>query len=471
MPQISSILRSKFPYDPTKGQQLFFSMIDSMIGKQGDQKDTLVVRGYAGTGKTTVISALVNVLPLFNLRYALLAPTGRAAKVISSYAGKKAFTIHKIIYKQTVDPKSGELKFVKQKNYFKKTVFIVDEASMISDENGFLNNGLLYDLVNYVFEHRSNKLILIGDNAQLPPVGSNRSPGLEMEYLKANYGLDVCEIELSEVVRQEQESGILFNATQLRKSVFDQKQKIFLDTSKHRDIFKMTHLKLEEGIRYAYDKHGMEGTAIICRSNWQAVQYNEYIRRNILFKEDEIEAGDIIMVVRNNYFILEPDSQAGFIANGEFAEVRKIVSFEEQYDFRFADIELQLIDYPDMQPFQAKVFLDTLHSNTSSLSSEESNSLYHKVKESYMDIKSRVKLKEALQNDEYLNALQIKFAYALTCHKSQGGQWKIVFIDEGNRKDNEVNTEHVRWLYTAITRAEDEVYLINFDPQYFNQQQ
>jgi len=444
-------------------------MIDEMIGKEGDQKDTLVVRGYAGTGKTTVISSLVNVLPLFNFRYALLAPTGRAAKVISSYAQKKAFTIHKIIYKQTVDPKSGELKFVKQKNYFKRTVFIVDEASMISDENGFLNNGLLHDLVNYVFEHRSNKLILIGDNAQLPPVGSNRSPGLELQYLKTYYGLDASEIELNEVVRQEQESGILINATQLRKSVFDQKQKVYLETKKYGDIFKMTHLKLEEGIRYAYDKYGMEGTAIICRSNWQAVQYNEYIRRNILFREDEIEAGDIIMVVRNNYFILEPDSPAGFIANGEFAEVRKIVSFEEEFGFRFAEIELQLIDYPDMQPFQAKVFLDTLHSNTPSLSTEENNTLYHKVRENYMDIKSRQKLKEALQNDEYLNALQIKFAYALTCHKSQGGQWKAVFIDEGNRKDTEVDVEHVRWLYTAITRAEKEVFLINFDQQYFNQ--
>jgi exodeoxyribonuclease-5 len=446
---------------------LFFSMMDDMIGKDGAQKDTLVVRGYAGTGKTTVISALVNVLPLFNFRYVLLAPTGRAAKVISSYTGKKAYTIHKIIYKQTADPKSGELKFIKQKNYFKKTVFVVDEASMISDENGFLNNGLLEDLVSYVFEHNTNKLLLIGDNAQLPPVGSNRSPGLEMDYLKGHYGLDASEIELNEVVRQEQESGILVNATQLRKAVFDDRQHVFLDTNRHHDIYKMTHQKLEEGIRYAYDKFGMEDTAIICRSNWQAVQYNEYIRRNILFKEDEIEAGDIIMMVRNNYTVLEPDSQAGFIANGEFAEVRKIISFEEEYGFRFADIELQLVDYPDMKPFEAKVFLDTLHSNTPSLNNEENNSLYRKVREQYMDLKSRRKIKEALQNDLYLNALQIKFAYALTCHKSQGGQWKVVFVDEGKRKEAEVDKDHVRWLYTAITRAEKEVFLINFDPQYF----
>lgn len=438
-----------------------------MIGQKGDQKDTLIVRGYAGTGKTTVISSLVRVLPLFNFRYSLLAPTGRAAKVISVYAERKAFTIHKIIYRQIADPKTGELKFVKQKNYFKKTVFIVDEASMISDENGFLNNGLLKDLLDYVFEDRSNKLILIGDNAQLPPVGSSQSPGLDLPYLKTNYGVDASEVELSEVVRQERDSGILMNATQLRKSVFSEKQNIVFETSKFDDIYKMTHQKLEEGIRYSYDKFGMEETAIICRSNWQAVQYNEYIRRTILFKEDEIEAGDIIMVVRNNYFVLDPDSAAGFIANGEFAEVRKIVSFEEKYGFRFADIELKLLDYPNMEAFQAKVFLDTLHSNTPSLSSEENNSLYHKVRENYMEFKSRKKFKEAIQNDEYLNALQIKFAYALTCHKSQGGQWKAVFIDEGNRKDTDV--DHVRWLYTAVTRAEKEVYLINFDQQYFSQ--
>jgi len=444
-------------------------MLDNMIGKQGDQKDTLVVRGYAGTGKTTVISSLVNVLPLFNMKYALLAPTGRAAKVISAYSGKRAFTIHKIIYRQVADPKTAELKFVKQKNYFKKTIFIIDEASMISDENGFFSSGLLSDLVTFVFEHNSNKMILVGDNAQLPPVGCIQSPGLELSYLKSNFGLDASEIELSEVVRQEQESGILLNATQLRRSIFNSKEKVYFDTRKYNDIYKMTNQKLEEGVRYAYDKFGLEETAIICRSNWQAVQYNEYIRRNILFKEDEIEAGDIIMVVRNNYFILEPDSPAGFIANGEFAEVRKIISFEEEYGFRFADVEIQLVDYPDMPPFQAKIFLDTLHSNTPSLSNEENNKLYHKVKENYVDIKSRKKFKEAIQNDEHLNALQIKFAYALTCHKSQGGQWKVVFIDEGNRQETEINVEHMRWLYTAITRAEKEVFLINFDEQYFTQ--
>ena len=467
MPTISSIIRSKFPYEPTQGQLLFFSILDDMLGKNGNQKDTLVVKGYAGTGKTTVIGSLVNILPLFNLRYVLLAPTGRAAKVISAYSGKKAFTIHKIIYRQVADPKTGELRFVKQKNYFKKTVFIVDEASMISDESGFMNSGLLRDLVNFIFEHRSNKLFLVGDDAQLPPVGSIQSPALQLSYLKEQFGLDAMLIELNEVVRQEEESGILLNATQLRKSVFDSNVGVFFETKSFRDIFKMTNEKLEDGVRYAFDKFGMGDTAIICRSNWQAVRYNEYIRRNLLFKEDEIEAGDIIMVVKNNYFILEPDSPAGFIANGEFAEVRKIISFEEKYGFRFADIEIQLIDYPEMEPFQAKVFLDTLHSNTASLSTEENNKLYNQIRENHREIKSRKKFKEAIQNDEYLNALQIKFAYALTCHKSQGGQWKAVFIDHGFRQDNEIDIEYIRWLYTALTRAEKEVFLVNFDKQFF----
>ncbi len=467
MPLISSILQNKFPHAPTQGQLRFFSVLDSLIGKSGDQRDTLVVRGYAGTGKTTAVGTLVNVLPLFNMRGVLLAPTGRAAKVISAYSGKKAFTIHKLIYKQVADPGTGELKFKRQKNYYKKTVFIVDEASLISDESGMLSNGLLRDLVEYIFEDATNKLILVGDNAQLPPVGSLRSPALQQDYLKEKFGLDVMHVELDDVVRQEVESGILLNATQLRKAVFDPKEQVFFETNRFQDIYKMTSEKLEEGIRYAFDKFGMESTAIICRSNWQAVRYNEYIRRNILFKEDEIDAGDIIMVVKNNYSILGPDSQAGFIANGEFAEVRKIISDEEEHGFRFADIELQLIDYPEMAPFRAKVFLDTLHSNTPSLSMEESNRLYHKIKEGYPEIKSRRKLKEAMQEDEYLNALQIKFAYALTCHKSQGGQWKAVFIDQGMRKDNEVSVEHVRWLYTALTRAEREAFLINFDKQFF----
>ncbi len=442
--------------------------MDDLIGKKGRQHDTLIVRGYAGTGKTTAISTLVSVIPLFNKKTMLLAPTGRAAKVLASYSGKKAYTIHKIIYKKVTDSKTGEVRFVKQRNYSANTIFIVDESSMISDETSFLNNtGLLEDLIEYVFQHRSNKLILVGDNAQLPPVGSDRSPALNMMYLKDRYGLDAREVALEEVLRQEENSGILHNATTLRLALFSEKNRPKLMTNGYGDIFRMTHERLEDGLRYAYDKYGIEETAIICRSNWQAVHYNEYIRRNILFREEEIEAGDMVMVVKNNYFMLEPDSPAGFIANGEFAEVRKIFDFEEEYGFRFADIEIQLIDYPDLAPFRAKVILDTLHSNTPSLSQEENNKLYQQIVEKHRGVGSRRKFKAAVQNDEYLNALQIKFAYALTCHKSQGGQWKVVFVDHGRLRDDHDTAEQLRWLYTAITRAEREVYLINFDRRYF----
>ena len=294
---------------------------------------------------------------------------------------------------------------------------------MISDNGGIFQSSLLDDLIKYVFETPGNRLIFIGDNAQLPPVSDNRSPALDLDYLLNRFGMNAKTVMLDQVLRQQSDSGILHNANAIRKTIFDQQKSFSFETKPYADIFRMNHEKLEEGIRYAYDKFGMESTAIICRSNWQAVQYNEYVRRNILFKEEEIEAGDLVMVVKNNYYVLEPDSPAGFIANGEFAEIRKIISFDEKYDMRFADVEMKLIDYPEEEPFVAKVMLDTLHSHAASLSQEDSNKLYFAVKEDYENLTSRKKIKEAMRADEYLNALQIKFAYALTCHKSQGGQW------------------------------------------------
>lgn len=439
-----------------------------LLPESAEQVDTLVLRGYAGTGKTTVLSAVVNVLPLFNMKSMLLAPTGRAAKVLGSYAGKNAFTIHKIIYRQVADSNTGGLRFIKQKNYSKKTIFIVDESSLISNEKGLLTGGLLDDLIDYVFQDGSNRLILVGDNAQLPPVGSALSPALDMDYLQNKFGMNAVEVELSEVLRQEEMSGILINATHLREVIVKKAKVVQIDTRRYKDIFRMNNDRLEDGIRYAYQKAGMENTAILCRSNWQAVRYNEYVRRMILFKEDEVEAGDVLMVVKNNYSILEPDSSAGFIANGEFAEVRKIFNLEEKYGFRFADLELQLVDYPDLKPFRARVTLDTLHTNSASFSPEDSNKLYHQVLEDYKATTPKKELKKKMQADEYLNALQVKFAYALTCHKSQGGQWQIVFIDPGNRQDEKPDEDFTRWMYTALTRAQKEVFLINFNDRYFN---
>ncbi len=468
MPSISSLILAKFPYEPTEGQKRLFSVFDHLIGVGGSRScNTVLIKGYAGTGKTTVVSTLIEQLKLFNYKYLLMAPTGRAAKVLGSYTGRPAFTMHKTMYKQVADPSSGELKFLLQRNYYKKTVFIVDEASMLSDDAEFGARGLLHDLVRYVFEDSSNKLVLIGDTAQLPPVGKSESPGLNVEYLRTEYGLDLADAELRDVVRQEASSGILENATYLREQLGRKEIDIKMHTRGFKDIYRIGGEKLEDGLRYAYDKYGMEKTSVICRANWQAVRYNQMIRRHLLYFEEELEAGDMLMVVRNNYFFLPADSPAGFLANGDFVRVKKLFDVEERFGFRFAQVELQMADYPDLAPFEAKIVLDTLHSNTPSLSAEEGRKLYGGAMEQYADISSKKKKKEAMQTDEYLNALQVKFAYALTCHKSQGGQWPVVFIDHGARAEQEYDKEYVRWLYTALTRAEKELYLLNFPPDLF----
>ena len=467
MPKFSSILVSKFPYQPTEGQRQLFTLFDDLFEKQGDRKDSILIKGYAGTGKTTVVSSLVQVLPLFNYKFVLMAPTGRAAKVLASYSGKTAFTIHKIIYRQVADPESGELKFVRQKNYFRKTVFIIDEASMISDEPDMSGNGLLNDVLSYIFEHKNNKLVMIGDVAQLPPVGKQDSPGLESDYLKNHYGLDLAVVELRDVIRQEVQSGILDNATSLRNLLDKEGIKLKILTKPFQDLFRITAEKLEDGLRYAYDKYGIENTTVICRANWQAVRYNEYIRRQLLFYEEEIEAGDILMVVRNNYYYLPSDSPAGFIANGDFVRVKRISKMEEEYGFRFARVELTMVDFPEIPSFEARIILDTLRSNTPSLNAEESLKLYREVSKNYSGIASKRQFREAIRNDEYLNALQVKFAYALTCHKSQGGQWKVVFLDQGVHKDFKLDRDYIRWLYTAFTRAEKELFLLNFNEDFF----
>jgi ATP-dependent exoDNAse (exonuclease V) alpha subunit len=397
----------------------------------------------------------------------LLAPTGRAAKVMSGYSEKIALTIHKKIYKQTADAFSGTLTFQRQKNYHDNTLFIVDEASMITDEADFGSRSLLADLVEFVFENPGNKLMLVGDTAQLPPVGKELSPALDGDYLERTFYMSVFQEELKEVMRQDEESGILFNATQLRSQLGTGAADIHITTRSYRDVFKMTGEKLEEGLRYAYDKYGTENSIILTRSNKSAVQYNEYIRRVINFSEDELDAGDRLMVVRNNYNILDEDSPAGFIANGDFVELLKIRKTEEIHGFRFADVILRLTDYEKQPEFDAKIFLDALHSPSASMSAEDNKKLYESVQQDYFYIKSKKDRVEALRKDPYLNALQVKFAYALTCHKAQGGQWSAVFIDQGYLPEEQINTEFIRWLYTAITRATDEVFLMNFHQQFF----
>ncbi|MEL7005812.1 MAG: AAA family ATPase, partial [Bacteroidota bacterium] len=325
MPKASEILLNKFPFEPTQGQRLLFSMIDTLLSSKAD-KPILLLKGYAGTGKTSVISTLAQVLPLFNMKYVLLAPTGRAAKVMSSYSKKMAFTIHKRIYKQVTEGE-GTLKFKRQKNYSKNTVFIVDEASMINQETSYGNKGLLSDLMDYIFSESSNRLILVGDNAQLPPVGQLISPALEADFLVGSFKMDLQEIVLTEVMRQQAESGILWNATKLRQSLTQEKPHLYLETAGFSDLFKMTSERLEDGLRYAYDKFGIENSIIICRSNKLANNYNQYIRQRIHFHESELEAGEILMAVRNNYVHTPDELKGGFVANGDFLEVTKIVSF------------------------------------------------------------------------------------------------------------------------------------------------
>ncbi|AQG79369.1 ATP-dependent DNA helicase [Spirosoma montaniterrae] len=488
----AQLLAKRFPYKPTPGQKQFFEQIGTFITREEFERyrDCFLLRGYAGTGKTTLVGTLINVLPRFGYKSILLAPTGRAAKVMSNYAKKPAQTIHRKIYRQVADPASGTLAFQRQKNYHENTLFIVDEASMISDEADFGGKGLLTDLVEFVFENEGNKLLLVGDMAQLPPVGRDLSPALDRSFLSASFDMTVFEQELTEVMRQDEESGILYNATNLRllldpiestpKAVgFDallndnapaqsaDAPNIQLNVRSFGDVYKMPMNKLEDGIQYAYNKYGRENTVILCRSNKTAVQYNQFVRRMIDQCEEELDAGDMLMIARNNYTTLDEDAPAGFLANGEFAEVLKIRNKEELHGFRFATVTLRLVDYEEQPDFEAKIILDTLHSPTPSLSSEQHRALYESVQKDYFYIKSKKERAEAVRRDPYLNALQVKFAYALTTHKSQGGQWSAVFIDQGYLPDGQVNQEFVRWLYTALTRATDEAFLMNFNPAFF----
>lgn len=463
----SERLLKKFPFTPTPGQAKLFELMDEFILDEEKFRDVFLLKGYAGTGKTTFINTLIKVLREFGYKSVLMAPTGRAAKVMAGYAKKNAFTIHKKIYRQVENTYTGALVFERMKNNSEGTVYIVDEASMISDERDFGTNSLLHDLLDYVFEQDTNKLLLIGDEAQLPPVKMAVSPALNAEHLKNRYHTDLTEHCLTEVMRQEQQSGILTNATELRKLLDIENPAVKLVTSGFPDFYKMGGDRLEDGIRYAYDKYGKENTTIITRSNKTAVQYNRYIRNSINYSESEIENGDMLMVVRNNYTVLGEDSKAGFIANGDFVEVVKLRKEEEMHGFRFVNATLRLVDYPDEPEFDSKLILNTLYSNAPTLTPEENKALYESVMKDYFWVKSKKERQELLKADPYLNALQVKFAYALTCHKSQGGQWDAVFVDQGYLPDAQVDNDFIRWLYTAITRGVKQVFLVNFNKDFF----
>ncbi|WP_339922925.1 AAA family ATPase [uncultured Cyclobacterium sp.] len=465
-PKPSERIRKFFPHEPTSDQDNFFGSMDKFLDKTAPSGATFILKGYAGTGKTTVLAALVKVLPSLGLRAVMLAPTGRAAKVMSTYADKTGYTIHKIIYRAKQGAAEGAESFTVQKNYYQKSVFIIDEASMLSDDR-MSGKSLLADLIGFVFQNPENRLLLIGDIAQLPPVGSEDSPALDKNYLIRNYKLDVNEALLTIVTRQEQDSGILANATSLRNEVLNVKPKILFTSKGFKDFYRMTGERLEDGLRYAYDKFGLDNTMIITRSNKAAVQYNKYIRNSIFYYEDELSAGERLMIVKNNYTYMESSDKVSFLANGDFVEILKIRSFEELYGLRFATLELRLIDYPDEVPFEARVILDTLHSNKPALTFEEWKALYQQVAEDYQDLEQKSKIREAMSKDPYLNALQVKYAYTLTCHKSQGGQWDAVFVDQGYLNEEQIDKNYVRWLYTAMTRAKKELFMVNFHNNFF----
>ncbi|SNR62040.1 ATP-dependent DNA helicase [Hymenobacter mucosus] len=458
-------VRDYFPYEPTQDQALLFQQLDVFLKDQLPGRKAFVLRGYAGTGKTTVVSALVQWLHRMGRKYTLMAPTGRAAKVMSTYSGVAASTIHKKIYRQTSGTPSQGLTFQRQPNRAQDTLFIVDEASMISDEKAFGQNGLLDDVLNYVFEKPTNRLLLIGDTAQLPPVGQLVSPALDPEILRHRFRADVASVELRQVMRQAEESGILMNATVLREELREEEPHIQFFTKGYPDIFSMQGDKLEDGLRWAYKNFGHENSTIICRSNKNANQYNQYIRRILFEAEDEIESGDYLMVVRNNYFWLPKDSEIGFLANGDFVQVVKIIRRTEEFGFRFADARVRLVDYPDEPDMEVKLLLDTLHTDSPALSADQNKALYDAVSEDYAHLETKKDRTAALRKDPFLNALQVKFAYALTCHKAQGGQWQAVFVDHGFLKEDMVNSEFARWLYTAVTRSSEKLFLLNFNPK------
>jgi exodeoxyribonuclease-5 len=473
--ETTSFLLKEFPYEPTPGQQILIERLGRFITSSWENPNALfLLKGYAGTGKTTVVTALVNVLPQLKKRFVLLAPTGRAAKVLASYTQKQANTIHRKIYFARTT-KDGVIALKLQQNLHKNTLFIVDEASMIqnssmSDFNLFNGRNLMDDLFYYVYSGENNKLLFIGDTAQLPPVGLDNSPALDPEFLKNSYHLDIESYELIEVVRQAQDSGILSNATLIRRIIDRQEFRLPLfSVVKFMDIRRLTGADLEDELNSAYSSSGRDSNVVICRSNKRANIFNQEIRRRILFFEDEINTGDYMMVVKNNYFWLPEGSSAGFIANGDIVELKRIRSVHEMFGFRFADVTIRFLDYPEEQEVDVKILLDTIRSESPALSSADNNRLFQEVMKEYEDITNKRKRIEKVKSSPYFNALQVKFAYALTCHKTQGGQWETVFLDQCYLNDKMMNVEYLRWLYTAVTRATKKLFLINFEDKFFSE--
>lgn len=465
--ELYGLLLNSFGLTPTEGQATVLRHLSAFLLSQ-KPNPTYILRGYAGTGKTTLVTTLVKTLPEIGMDYVLMAPTGRAAKVIGSYTRKYASTIHKKIYQVQAFP-DGSLRMVRAQNKHKDTLFIVDEASMIGEDREFGTKSLLDDLLAYVFSGERCRLLLIGDTAQLPPVGNDESLALDLDYLESQFPITIATYELTEVKRQALQSGILSNATHLRELLIEDKTTYTLPLFDLHfdDTERIDPETFEEMLYKAFEAEHSNDSVIVCKSNKRANLFNQAIRSRILNIEGEIATGDKLMIVKNNYFWADGHQQISFIANGDMAEIQKITHYEELYGFRFADVELSFPDYPDAQNLDVKILLDTLNSNNASLSEEESARLRQAIEADYMDIPSRRERYKAMKKSPWFNALQVKFAYALTCHKTQGGQWKNVFVDSSLNLKDDVEKEDLRWLYTAVTRAQERLYFVNFKEEFF----
>lgn len=454
-------------FPPTEGQKMLLRKL-SAFALSNSRGQVFLLKGYAGTGKTTIVSTLVKSLPVLRQQSVLLAPTGRAAKVLAGYSNQRAYTIHKYIYYTESSP-DGQFSLSTAPNKHKNTTFIVDEASMIPDRSAGPNGSvmtarnILDDLMEFVFSGENCKLLLLGDQAQLPPVGLDISPALDLENLKSRYPFHFHYHELTEVVRQAEESGILFHATEIRNRLA---AKDFHVPLFHRDQYKdfvdVPGMDLQDALEDAYSNGNVENCIIVTRSNKRANQFNQEIRNRILFREGEINGGDYLMVVKNNYFWLPKESKAGFIANGDIIEILRVTKITEMYGFRFADISMRMIDYPEEKEMEVRIILNTLDSETPSLPRAEAEKLWYSIMEDYSEVKGNKKKAELVKNNPWFNALQVKFAYALTCHKTQGGQWDHVFVDQGYITEKHIDQEWFRWLYTAITRGVKKTYMVNF---------
>lgn len=463
--RITEALYEAFPHQPTSGQEDAIRALALFLSNQNAQS-LFLLKGYAGTGKTTLVSTLVKVLKRFRVATVLLAPTGRAAKVLGAYSGRRAHTIHKSIYAQRVQA-DGSVSLELARNNIKRCLFIVDEASMITDERSnsghFQGREVLSDLISFVYSGERCRLLLLGDTAQLPPVGLELSPALDASFLRASYHLKIYEAELRDVVRQEMGSAVLRNATALREMLRNESYAFpWLKLPVRGNIQVLDAYGFQEALMQHFSGNDAGESILITRTNTRANLFNREIRQRILFREGEINAGDRIMVVRNNYFWLDADAPAGFIANGDMLELLRIEDVEDKHGLRFAMADCRMLDYPEQATLSALILLDTLDAPGPGLGAEDQENFFRGVMEEYRHIENRRARLEAVRNDPYYNALHIKFAYALTCHKTQGGQWENVFIDQGYLSDEMVGRSYLRWLYTALTRASGRVYLIGF---------